>query len=52
MKDLTPQVKKKTPARKIMDAYCKQNGLSSESVRFMFDGTGVSGWQSSWNSNL
>lgn len=33
------KVKKTTPFKKLMDAYCKRTGKDSESVRFMFDGS-------------
>ena len=31
-------IKKSTPFRKLMDAYCKKLGLSKQAVRFTFDG--------------
>ena len=32
------RIKKTTPLRKLMDAYCKKLGLSKQAVRFTFDG--------------
>ena len=32
------RIKKTTPFRKLMDAYCKKLGLSKQAVRFTFDG--------------
>lgn len=32
------RIKKTTPFRKLMDAYCKKLGLSKQDVRFTFDG--------------
>ena len=32
------KIKKTTPFRKLMDAYCKKLGLSKQAVRFTFDG--------------
>ena len=32
------RIKKSTPFRKLMDAYCKKLGLSKQAVRFTFDG--------------
>ena len=32
------RIKKTTPLRKLMDAYCKKLGLSKQVVRFTFDG--------------
>ena len=35
------RIKKTTPFRKLMDAYCKKLGLSKEAVRFTFDGNRI-----------
>ena len=35
------KVKKTTPFKKIMDAYCTKRGLSREYVRFMIDGVRI-----------
>ena len=32
------RIKKTTPFKKLMDAYCKKLGISKEAVRFTFDG--------------
>eukprot|EP01012_Entosiphon_sulcatum_P031594 TRINITY_DN400_c0_g1_i1.p2 TRINITY_DN400_c0_g1~~TRINITY_DN400_c0_g1_i1.p2 ORF type:complete len:101 (+),score=35.41 TRINITY_DN400_c0_g1_i1:22-303(+) len=32
------KIKKTTPLRKLMDAYCKKQGVNRSSVRFHFDG--------------
>ena len=32
------QIKRSTPLRKLMDAYCKKQGINRTSVRFHFDG--------------
>ena len=32
------RIKKTTPFRKLLDAYCKKLGLSKQAVRFTFDG--------------
>ena len=34
------RIKKTTPFRKLLDAYCKKLGLSKQAVRFTFDGDG------------
>jgi hypothetical protein len=33
------KVKKSTPLRKLMDAYCKRQGVSEADVVFLFDGS-------------
>eukprot|EP00818_Percolomonas_sp_WS_P001850 CAMPEP_0117439286 /NCGR_PEP_ID=MMETSP0759-20121206/2488_1 /TAXON_ID=63605 /ORGANISM="Percolomonas cosmopolitus, Strain WS" /LENGTH=96 /DNA_ID=CAMNT_0005230999 /DNA_START=142 /DNA_END=432 /DNA_ORIENTATION=+ len=35
------KIKRSTPLRKLMDAYCKRQGLSRDSVRFTFDGNRI-----------
>ena len=35
------RIKKTTPFRKLMDAYCNKLGLSKEAVRFTFDGNRI-----------
>jgi len=32
------KIKRSTPLRKLMDAYCKKQGINRTSVRFHFDG--------------
>jgi len=36
-------IKRSTPLKKLMEAYCKRQGLSQASVRFVFDGNRVQG---------
>ena len=33
------KVKKTTPLRKLMDAYCKRQGVADKDVVFLFDGS-------------
>lgn len=35
------RIKKHTPLRKLMDAYCTRQGIDSNSIRFLFDGERV-----------
>ncbi|KAG2388663.1 hypothetical protein C9374_000102 [Naegleria lovaniensis] len=37
------KIKKSTPLKKLMEAYCKRQGLSAASVRFVFDGNRING---------
>ncbi|KAL9657414.1 hypothetical protein ABK040_014401 [Willaertia magna] len=37
------KIKKSTPLKKLMEAYCKRQGLMSSAVRFTFDGNRLSG---------
>jgi small ubiquitin-related modifier len=39
------KIKKSTPLKKLMEAYCKRQGLSQGSVRFSFDGNRIDGEQ-------
>jgi small ubiquitin-related modifier len=32
------KIKKQTPLRKLMDAYCQRQGISPNSIRFLYDG--------------
>lgn len=32
------KIKKQTPLRKLMDAYCQRQGISANSIRFLYDG--------------
>ena len=32
------KIRRNTPLKKLMDAYCKKQGVSRPSVRFLFDG--------------
>lgn len=36
------KIRKHTPLRKLMDAYCQKHGLSRDAVRFTFDGNRIS----------
>jgi len=36
------KIKRSTPLRKLMEAYCARSGLSSASVRFLYDGQRLS----------
>jgi len=35
------KIKRKTPMRKLISAYCQKQGLEQTSVRFLFDGTPI-----------
>lgn len=35
------KIKKTTPLKKLMDAFCERQGRDTKSVRFLFDGTRV-----------
>jgi hypothetical protein len=35
------KIKRTTPLKKLMDAFCERQGKSPQSVRFLFDGTRV-----------
>lgn len=35
------KIKKNTPLRKLMTAYCERQGFQRSSIRFVFDGTPV-----------
>lgn len=35
------KIKKTTPLRKLMDAFCERQGKQANTVRFLFDGTRV-----------
>ncbi len=37
------KIKKTTNLKKLMDAYCKRQGLNPSTVRFTFDGNRISG---------
>ena len=39
------KIKKTTPLRKLMTAYCGRNAISSEAVRFLYDGCRIQGDQ-------
>eukprot|EP00040_Diaphanoeca_grandis_P038577 m.256795 g.256795 ORF g.256795 m.256795 type:complete len:106 (-) comp34699_c0_seq1:109-426(-) len=36
------KIKRSTPMRKLISAYCKKQGLNAASVRFLFDGETIS----------
>jgi small ubiquitin-related modifier len=35
------KIKRATPLRKLMDAYCKKQGIARTSVRFLYDGAPI-----------
>ncbi|KAH8607080.1 putative Ubiquitin 2 like Rad60 SUMO like Ubiquitin family [Trypanosoma vivax] len=35
------RIKNRTPLKKLIDAYCKKQGISRGSVRFLFDGSPI-----------
>lgn len=35
------KIKRGTQLKKLMDAYCKKQGIARDSVRFLFDGTPI-----------
>jgi small ubiquitin-related modifier len=35
------KIKRSTPLRKLMDAYCQRQAKSSDSIRFLYDGARV-----------
>ena len=35
------KIKRSTPMRKLIDAYCKRQGVASNNVRFLFDGENI-----------
>ncbi len=39
------KIKQTTPLRKLMEAYCQQQGLELSSVRFLYDGNRLQGDQ-------
>ena len=39
------KLKMSTPIQKVMDAYCHRQGVSIETVRFLFDGSRLTGTQ-------
>ncbi|XP_064608574.1 small ubiquitin-related modifier 2-like [Liolophura sinensis] len=36
------KIKRNTPLRKLMNAYCERSSVAASSVRFMFDGSPIS----------
>jgi len=39
------KIKKNTPLRKLMDAYCERQGVASNAVRFLYDGNRITAEQ-------
>lgn len=37
------KLKKTAPLRRLIAAYCQRNGISQDSVRFLFDGNRING---------
>jgi len=37
------KIKKQTPLRKMMNAFCERQGVSANSVRFLYDGKRITG---------
>jgi small ubiquitin-related modifier len=35
------KIKRSTPLKKLMDAYCSRNGVNPNTVRFLFDGNRI-----------